>query len=146
MKITDYISKPSEALQAMIDGLANQSKRLDFVIDMGTYGSTNGKTCFGCAATCAIQQITDRTLTTKSIGVSNLSIRSKSTGIDKEDYSIFEDAINSARQGYLSDLFDYFKLEHDYDFDYRFDMVSDNWEEQIPKVEELINELKERGL
>lgn len=56
-KIKSIVSKPSEAVQAMIDGLKN---RRGLRINMGTYGQSEdekSKICYGCAATCTVQQV-----------------------------------------------------------------------------------------
>ena len=45
------------ALQAMVDGLKRQSKRKGFMVDMVTFGNVSPETCYGCAATCTLQEM-----------------------------------------------------------------------------------------
>lgn len=144
-KITDYISKPSEALKAMVDGLINQSKRKDFKIDMKYFGRGVKGVCFGCAATCAIQQITGRKFTATNVGDEDFEKREK---VMKVDYCVFEDCINLARKGIMYDLFNFFQLGSYFIHSYnsRFNLENDNLESQLPKVEKLIAELKAKGL
>lgn len=62
IKIREKITKPSEMVRAMINGLRRQDEREDFHIKMDKWaglGSLDGKpVCFGCAATCAVQELT----------------------------------------------------------------------------------------
>jgi len=143
--IKEQLKVPSAALQAMVDGLRKQSKRKDFVINMSTYGESRGEICFGCAATCAVQQISGINLTVEDIDVANQSLK---LGYDFDHLSAFEMSINAARLGDMYLLFLFFDLVWQYDFDYdeRFFLKTENWEEQLPAVEALIAELKEKGL
>lgn len=137
--------KPSIALQHMVDGLSKQSKRKDFKIDMSTFGTSEGKICYGCAATCAIQNITKINLTSQHIGLTH--IRASKTETDYYELDTFENAINNARKGVLVDLFIFCKLStHDvHRFSNHFDLWNDNWKEELPKVRKLIKELKKAG-
>jgi hypothetical protein len=143
--IKDIISKPSEALQAMVDGLIEQAQRSDFQIDMNTYGEYNNDDdiCCGCAATCTVQKLLNKNLTKENI---NSDYHSEFYGI--EDIKEFENVMDDARVGSLITLFDYFNLldKFENDFDKRFCLRTDNWEKQIPKVKELIKELRDKGL
>lgn len=146
--IKEILKVPSAALQAMVDGLRKQSKRKNFRIDMGSFGEVaiTKSLCFGCAATCAAQQIAGKNLTPTNVGT--LSKRAKKLNFDVLDLSKFEQAMDHARRGLIGSLFDYFCVaeEHSILFDNRFYLWSDSWEEQLPKVEALIEELKSKGL
>lgn len=49
--------KFSDIIYFMVYSLIKQEERDRFVIDMDTYGAANGSFCFGCAATCALQEM-----------------------------------------------------------------------------------------
>ena len=142
--IKEIISKPSEALQAMVDGLKTQSKRKDFKIRMHTFGETNGDICFGCAATCTVQQLTGINLTDTNI---YLFQHSKVLNIEKRDIEKFEIAIDGTRKGYLRKLFGYFGIEipEKYYKRQNFYLGTITWKEELPIVNKLIEELKEQG-
>jgi hypothetical protein len=56
-RIKDIVSKPSQLIIAMCDGLEKQNKRRSFRVRMDTFGASRGKVCYGCAATCALSDI-----------------------------------------------------------------------------------------
>jgi hypothetical protein len=72
-KISDIISKPSEALQEMLNGLNESKTWKNFELDMDTYGEVSrGVTiCFGCAATCTVYAIAKKQAITR--GISNFT-------------------------------------------------------------------------
>jgi len=140
-------SKPSIALQAMVDGLREQSKRKDFEIRMSTFGHSDNKYCYGCAATCAIQKIANKNLSRENIIV--YGQRAKFLNFDPIELNSFELAIDDARIGYLNRLFNFCgtaaalnKLSY-YGL---FELSTNDWEEQLPKVELLIKELQTQNL
>lgn len=141
VKITDLISKPSEALQAMIDGLLEQSKRKDFTIWMGSFGYVKEDMCYGCAATCAVQKIFN-----KNFEVHSITSRSFLFGISFCDLKFFEIAIDAARNGRLSSLFSYFHKDFSDRWENKWMLQDHNWREQLPLVQSAINEMKEVGL
>jgi hypothetical protein len=51
--------RPSDALEAMCDGLEDIDARADFSIHMSTFGKFEGGLCFVCAATCAAIKAAD---------------------------------------------------------------------------------------
>jgi hypothetical protein len=147
--ITELIeSKPSKALQAMIDGLRNQSKRNDFRIVMTTFGESNDKSnlCFGCAATCAVQELAKTNFTQSTIG--SVFLRANKLQFDIDEFTCFEFSMDKARIGDVYDLFTFCNKQEQFDTNYydRFFLTSYTWEEQVPKVEKLIKELEEKGL
>jgi uncharacterized protein (UPF0276 family) len=141
--IKDIISKPSEALQAMVDGLLEQAQRKDFKIDMLTFGYYTNKLCYGCTATCTVQKLLNKNLTEENI---NSDYHSEFYGI--ENIREFENVIDSARAGFLKSLFNYFNLGDKFEenFNNRFWLETDKWKKELLKVEELIKELREKGL
>ena len=143
-QIKDIISKPSEALQAMVDGLKAQSEREDFVIDMDSYGTHDYKICYGCAATCTIQQLTGKKLTSKNID--ETSDRAKFLKLDEYDLDDFEFIMNNVRSGYyIEGLLQYFNITKRVKRPC-FSLKSHNWKEEIPKVKKYIKYLQEKGL
>lgn len=160
--IKKEVAKPSKALQFMIDGLRRQDERPTFFIDMDVYGetreyysirqlkyfrATKKNTCFGCAATCAIQEIASKNLTKRDMHAEG---RAHKLGYSYLKMREFEKAIDYARGGYLRKLFNFFALEfsnvHREKFQHRISLSTLNWREDIPQVEKLIMELYEAGL
>ena len=144
--------KISTALQAMIDGLKFQSQRKDFRVDMSTFGgfSNSGDkgslVCFGCAATCTIQQLLEINFTDSQIG--SLSGRSRQTIRDSDDLDRFEEAIDMVGRGDLFYIFDYMgdRDSHELSDDNRWILNTDNWQEQMPLVQDFVDTLKLKGL
>lgn len=143
-KFKDIISLPSEALQAMVDGLLEMDARPDFQIDMNEFGVSIGNICFGCAATCAAIFLSKSKYTPETI---NGPFEDMIPGF--EDTRQFEIALNTARSGCLYDLLCYFdiplrnvaaKLKST---SYR--LTTDNWRSQLPLVREHIEKLRAAG-
>ena len=109
-KIKDIISKPSQAIRAMVEGLKAQSLRKDFVIEMGTFGSLQDQLCAGCAATCAIQQIAGKNFTDWRI--EKVLSRANFLYFEMGDLDYFEAIIDFIRQAEgLECLFHYFGID-----------------------------------
>ena len=146
-KIKDIISKPSEALEAMVAGLLKQSQRADFIINMSTFGSENThdkRKCFGCAATCTIQQLAGKDLTPANI--SSEIKRADALDFDYEDMESFEMAIESARHGGMWRLFKYFNMDCPEDLEEAgFNLNTSDWDRQIDDVRKFIDVLKREG-
>ncbi len=140
-------SKPSKALEFMVNGLIKHDKRNDFKVDMSTFGHYNidDQMCYGCAATCAIQEITGMNLTKKTIDTNNF-YKNDSVSVKQKEY--FENAINNARVGLLDTLFEFCKKKRYYkeEYDWMCIITTDNWKQELPKVKKLIKELKSKGL
>lgn len=149
INIKETLKKPSVALQMMMDGLIEQSKREDFEIDMHDFGRSDGtKMCYGCAATCAIQKIAGKNLTVGNIAYS--TDRAKYLGFRHNELRIFEDAIDQARKGDLYTLFEFF-YSSDYldDINIYQDRIylrnAEDWEDKIPEIKRLIADLQKSG-
>ena len=143
----DLLPETSDAVQAMYEGLLTQSKRKDFEIDMDSFGKSNGKICFGCAATCAVQQATGINLTPASINT--LKDRTTKLKIDYEDLHSFEHAIDMFRKGYSELLFYYYGFKNCKELGEKykpnFYLFDDDWEEQMPLVKDYIERLRTAG-
>ena len=137
-----FRGKPSDALEYMCDGLLAQDEREDFEVVMSTYGRSDGRMCFGCAATSTIQQIAGRSLT-----VSNVKSR-QLIGFDKDELFLFERLINRARLGLLHSLFGFCEVAEVgcREWDYLWSMRDSNWKSCIPKVRKAIVEMRAKGI
>lgn len=137
--------KPSIALQHMVNGLMKQSKRRNFKINMGTYGTSHGKICYGCAATCAIQSVAKINFTPNLID--HTDDRAKRTKTEVNELDAFEGAINQARQGDLGDLFHFcnIQMSEANRFNSYFELEGGNWKKELPKVKKTISQLKKSG-
>lgn len=142
-KITDVISKPSEALRAMVDGLIEQSKRKDFVIDMINWGSKVNGVCYGCAATCTIQKLAGVNFDSDEIG--DTETRAVVLGFDRDELNNFENSIEDVRSGLVLSLFIFFDMPPKNEYDNRWYMHDDDWLSQIPVIEATIKEMQEAG-
>jgi len=144
--------KVSTALQAMIDGLKFQSQRKDFRVDMSTFGAFHesrnkgNPVCFGCAATCTVQQLSKVNFTDSQID--SLEERSFLTIHNSNDLDRFEDAIDYARMGDLIPIFSYMgNLDsHELIDDSQWILNTDDWQEQMPLVQDFVDMLKLKGL
>ena len=103
------------ATTAMINGLKAQNKREDFTINMGDYGAAfyteeRGKiTCFGCAATCAVQEYFG--LNFNSVSISRHDLRADVVGADFNTFIKFERAVDGLRCGHTKYLSDFCALD-----------------------------------
>lgn len=144
------ITKPSQALEAMVDGLLASKDNPNFRAEMDTYGDVHeqadGPLCFGCAATCTLQQLAGARFTPDSIR--RIRSRAEVVGVLAFRLGSFEHAMNRARQGKMYALLKFF--DH-YDpsvttWDDEFCLETDGWEVQLPAVRAVIKEMKEAGL
>jgi len=97
--IFELAPKPSDAVQAMIDGLRNQYKRLDFKIVMAAFAGNSDNVCYGCAATCALQEISNKDLVSGDINLHHRQVRAKKYNLDVHEVESFEMAIDLLRTG-----------------------------------------------
>ena len=140
-------SKPSVALQFMVDGLKDAKNQPNCQVDMSTFGSRIGNICIKCAATCTIERIFGKVFNAEEIG--NRCLRFKVSTNTNNDYDVlyhFESVMDDARLGYLNNLFKFCGLS-DYcgEGNDKFQLHTDNWETELPKVKLVIEELKAAG-
>ena len=149
------------AVEAMITGLKNQNDRADFTVFMGSYGEAscelaNGKKiCFGCAATCAIQEYTGVNFDGNSIP--NEYARARAIDADVDILRDFEIAIEWLRCGEPYKLCNFCELVGDEhrSVNSRFDGLpqlvsttatcrpsSEDWEFCLPEYETALDDLK----
>lgn len=154
--------KASDILQAMVDGLLDNSKDDKFSVDMGTFGDVRaGGFCFGCAANAALSNLSGQLYSSLvSESDSSYSPITKIFPPYSNDYmSDLESAIDEARQGNVFTLI-YFMTNADFwdesdsstyndswfSWDNLFSLETDDWESQIHAVLEVISEMKASGL
>jgi len=143
--IKDIVPKPSDAVQAMIDGLLEQDARKGFKVDMDTFGSSMDGICYGCAATCAVQKIAGKDLPADVIGMAREE--AEFLGFDLKDVIDFEFAIDDLRAGDTKGLSEYYDRFISDELRYpEFSLHSRDWREQLPAVQEYCNKLKAAGL
>lgn len=101
-------NKPSKAIMHMVEGLKNAEKIPNFEIKMTTFGyyDYDNNVCFGCAATCSLMNIFNKTFTGYSIN--ERENRAIYLGADYNEICIFETAIDKLRMGSPYTLFSYF--------------------------------------
>lgn len=163
--IKKKVKKPSRAIQYMLDGLLKQSKRRNFKIEMMTFGSVDrinqNKVCFGCAATCAVQEISGKNLTPAMFRNCYykddwVTATSENLNFHRLQLRDFEFAINSFRIGQPEDILKFFDPEINGKVIYNemwrsiyalnIDLQNDTWRDQIPKIKEAIKILKSYNL
>ncbi len=161
------IDRPSKALRAMLTGLIKASERPTFVIEMSVFSEyiKDKDICYGCAATCALMELTgdDRIVKSAfmSTGDSEINItpgRYLSNKFSTEDHddiraTFFESAIDEVRKGDPGSLFRFFHM-HDfvnrdsdgYAITLGWYLDSFNWKDHIGQIEATITEWESRGL
>ena len=137
--------KPSIALQSMVDGLRNLR---GMNVDMGTFGTKYNGICFGCAATATIQNL----LKVEFVSLAESTFYEWVALQDNEylpgDIFDFENAMEWARKGVMKKIFEYLGVSEylNHDYSYRFRLETCNYLGQLTDVEDLIQQLKEKGL
>jgi hypothetical protein len=111
ISIKDICPTMEQAIRAMISGIITQIKRDDFSINMESFGgfvpfSTGEDMCYGCAATCTIQEIAHINLTSKDIA--NVHKRAAALNFNSLQLVSFEQAIDGMRSGYLTPLVQFY--------------------------------------
>lgn len=144
-KIKDILPKPSDAIQAMIDGLEEQSKRPDFEVNMSFFGLHDKEMCFGCAATCAAQKAFGRNLSFENI--EGTDSRAAFFETDIEEYDAFESAIDDFRSGKAFPLFKFYGIDPPNSLlSPPFYLGSATWRREIVSVESYLEKVKALGL
>lgn len=143
-----------KAVEAMLIGLQEQNKRKDFKIVMETFGRSFDNTCFGCAATCAIQQLTG--VNFNSYDIRHEWLRAYAVETDVSDLNDFEMSINDLREGMLHGLIIYFgKSEAIDDLHVRYEIMHiqkslprllNDWSNNLQPYYNLLNFLKQNDL
>ena len=153
-RMKDFCKKPSEAIRAMLDGM-QEIPNGDFKLHMDTFGdysrySVEGGhkiVCFGCAATCTIQQATGKLFKFEPTAVYDVVTRSRYLHIDREDLGIFEHAIDDFRTGGVRKLGNYYgvSLPEPADFGLDWYMGTDDWQHEVEDVEDYLERIINLG-
>jgi hypothetical protein len=157
-------NKPSIAVRAMVDGLKKTINRSTFFVEMGSFGcsgylrgmmpngfyrfkskravksiDTERKVCFGCAATCTLQQIAQKNFTTKTIN-------NRYCEFDRMEQTNFQFAMDDVRKGYFLVLFMFCGIPYSPKYNGYFSLSTANWLNELPEVEKVIKMLESDGL
>lgn len=141
---------PSYTLRTMVQGLLNHSKRENFRVAMNTFGAYDDtyEICFGCVATVTIQELSGRSFDGREIN--NVWSRARFLELKEELLDEFEDAVDAARCGELSRLLMYFNVPEAKGisniFKGRWELLTDDWQDQLPAVLQAAEELEKLGL
>lgn len=132
---------PSEAIRAMIDGLRSHKGLKDFVIDMLHFGrADDGDVCFGCAATCTLEQLAGRRFSPCDIG--SVGDRAAYLNVDSRTLAEFEDVMDRFRCGEIHPLFHFCAVEDYPGVDAPWYLLTSDWEQELPLVEAYLEKLK----
>lgn len=157
-KIKDIVQKPSDAVDAMIKGLIRQSKRKGFKIQMQSYGgySAEEQVCFGCAATCTLQEIAGKNLTRSYMVGYNLRLEELELVDDSSAYDEFdfEMSIDRLRTGKPEMLLRFFEVDVDLRDQILWSpeakslprMTTGDWKEHLSSYRKFSKYLKKLGL
>ena len=142
-------SKPSEFLQAMVDGLNDLYPNQD--VNMNTFGRVTAGVCYGCAATYALQNLLGRQLTWDEFRQAGTRERAINWDLDGEDAKAvgeFEAVMNMARLGRLLPLVDFCELEDLSALDRWYDQweFAEGLDMPLNAVRKAIAEMQEVGL
>ena len=157
MYIKDIAKAPSEVLALMIRGLQRQSERDTFCVAFQSFGSVllDDNVCFGCAATCVIQEIAGKDFT-PTVSIRMPDTRKVYLGIEDtiDAFTAFERAVDSIRRGTWSHLFAWYQISirgHMDELNHIFmplvinPMEDLTWRKLIPVVENIIIQLRRLG-
>jgi hypothetical protein len=147
MNIRDKISLPSQALQAMVDGLHKVDKSKRYQVRMEYFIEERGELCTVCAATCAVLNLYG--IPRKRFESFSQLDNTEEIGefFEGSDIVGFEYALEDARRGDLLNLFIFFEKKVDLELRHgSWDLQTDNWREQLPEVEKAIKVLQQYGL
>jgi len=106
-KIKDLVATASTAVRLMTKGLRNP---INICVDMATYGEALNTICFGCAATCTIQQLMPRAFEATDM-INRQCSWSQLGNMDVSDIEEFETAIDMFRKGVPFVLLKYYNVE-----------------------------------
>lgn len=158
-RIRDLVKKPSQVIDAMIHGLQKAADDPEFRFDMLTFGDVREDICYGCAATCAVQELygirftPEQYLKTAQTGQKGTYCHIAVLG--DSDIPEFEYMIDSLRSGHLADLLRYCLIAPDLTnarwraLCSRWEAVylnEDDWQAQVPLMQEICQELKDLDL
>jgi len=150
----EVTAKPSILMRYMYEGLVKVlNLESNLYINMETFGmpcNSIDDTCFGCAATAALQEALDFRITGYRCGMTS---RMTLSGLSMSELEALEGALDYARQGYGSSLFTLCGIPNGGDQQYQyFDRLQENpltthrWSERLPVLLEVVEHLERDGL
>jgi hypothetical protein len=131
---------PADAIRAMIEGLKKAAHDWRFAVDMHTFGRAGIIRCYGCAATCALQEAAGRRFSHSSI--SYALYRAQFLDVSAYELRLFETSIDYFRQGRPGRLFDFFDQPVP-NIPIDWYLRNNNWESELPRVELYLSKLIE---
>lgn len=136
------ISTPAEAIEAMIAGLREHRKWEQFRVDMDTFGEVENGVCFGCAATCTLQQLAGRQFDHDDLW--SREYRAQRLHESLEAVRVFELAIDRFRNGVVDLLFDFFHVtEYPQPAEgENWELTTETWEAELPLVEAYLQKVR----
>lgn len=137
-----YCPRPSDAIRAMIDGLREIPDQ-NFRVRMDYFGGHAGTTCFGCAATCAVQHAVGIRFTQDNI--EGGSSRASATGLSHAELQTFERMIDSFRAGFTRRMEEYYGVRMPKPKNCWY-LGDGEWECQLPTVEDYLEQVIAAGL
>lgn len=147
MKATfrDILKTPSNALEAMLDGLEASKNWDNFRIQMKVYAykSSESDVCYGCAASCTVLNLYGYN-TQFFVDRYSWKDLADTLDCDPEDLKKFEQAIDNVRYCSMYTLGRYFGVELDDPEETWY--MSNNWESSVLHIRTYIERLKALGL
>jgi len=143
--------RPSQAVRAMIDGLLAADRREGFKVDMNTFERYFEGICYGCAATCALQQMGGYPLIFDTSGVHRHVWATRREMM--EQFVLMESAIDFFRLGVIKNLLKFYGYNYlgwlkacADDAPEKLYMTNGTWRDQIPVAEQWVEFLESKGL
>ncbi len=140
---------PSDALEAMCDGLEAVDAATNLAVSMRTFGEVRDGICYACAATLAAWKASGKPVT----GGNELDVLRTPGGhaafFGVPDIHQFEWVMETARLGALRPLGRFFGVKDIDRMDYWaacWKLTTDNWREQLPRIRRTVIEMREAGL
>lgn len=160
-QIKDLAKKPSDLLKAMVLGLEENSEKEESKkvnIDMRMWlvrrrnAIDNKYRCFGCAATVTLLKLTGADLFADPKGVTQRTITNRPSSneranmyqVEPDDLGRAEGALEQARLGFVSDLFNYYGV-FNYPSPKEKWIIRNNFK-SLRKLKNYIKVLEEQGL
>lgn len=141
--------KLSVVVRAMWDGMLEQDARPGHRVCMAAFGGVEGGECVACAATCALQKLSNHVFSSDELvedgGIASIfSSLAYTLEANADDIYAFERAVDHLRLGDPAPVWVYLELPGQPVIP-GFIFVSD-WKEQEAQVKEYIQKLEELGL
>ena len=142
MSIFQSVTKPSQVVRAMIDGLDNHCTRSDFEVNMDVFLEklVYKNLCVGCAATCAIQQVMNKEITRDDlVRGEDFDLKLETNRFDlyshvfhtdhneTNEIMLFESLVEHLRTGDVFGLLQFYECKQE-----DIDNILDSWNNHLP--------------